>query len=123
MYDLLNGTRTHYIAAVFVCACVRACVRACERVCVRVCACVRACVCFICMFVCVSVYVCGCLYALFQSIMPMRFTFTVLVACKSNPCTNGAVCTITAHGYKCACKNHTWGRNCEREFLLYFRDI
>ena len=52
----------------------------------------------------------------------MRFTVTVLVACKSNPCTNGGVCTITAHGYKCACKNHTFGRNCEREFLFYCSD-
>ena len=53
MSDLLNGTRTHYIAAVFVCACVRASV--CVCVYVRVCVCVRACVCVCALYVCLYV--------------------------------------------------------------------
>ena len=49
-------------------------------------------------------------------ITAMGFTYTVHGACKSHPCRNGGSCTISANGYKCACKVNYLGRNCQREF-------
>ena len=84
--------------------------------CVCACVCARARVC-----VCVCVH--RCVYVLFRTvntkISSMCFTYTVLVACNSHPCTHRGVCTVTSNGYKCTCKNHHYGRNCEREFYLY----
>ena len=87
-----------------------------------VCVCVCVCAC-----VCVDRCVCVTVHALFNcqyqhaciEIIAMSFPCTVLVDCKSHPCTNGGVCTVTAIGYKCACKDNYFGHNCQGEFLCY----
>ena len=104
-----------------VCVCVNACVRACVCVCLYVTVCLCVCVCLCeCVCGCVCVFV----YALLNdqykdacnSILSLHFTFIVLDACNSNPCTNSGVCKPTSHGYTCGCKDHTFGRNCQRKF-------
>ena len=82
--------------------------------------CVRVCV-YACVHACLSVYaLLSCQYQeACIEITAIGFIYTVLVACQSYPCTDGGVCTVTANGYKCACKDNYFGRNCQREFLFY----
>ena len=93
------------------CACVCVCMCVCVCVCVRVC--VGRCVCVCARFIKLSII--RCMYRNNSH----GFIDTVLAACKSHPCTNGGVCTVTAKGYKCACKDNYYGRNCQSEFLFY----